>query len=80
MENAPKFEKKQDKLGRILDFLERQQALHRQDKQERQRRIDEEEHNRKEHLRKYWRIYILIAFAIFTFIFVLASLENRGII
>ena len=80
VENAPKKEKKQGKLETVLDFFERQQALHRQDKKERQRRIDEEERIKKEHLKKYWWIYVLIGVLFFGFIFTMAILENQGII
>ena len=75
-----KKKKKQGKLETVLDFFERQQALRRQDKQDRQRRIDEEERQKREHLRKYWWIYILIGVAVFGFIFTMAILENQGII
>lgn len=80
VENAPKKAKKQGKLEMLLDFFERQQALRRQDKQERQRRIDEEELKKKEHLRKYWWVYVLIGVSFFGFIFIMAILENQGIL
>ena len=63
VENAHKCKKKQSKLEIVLDFIERQQTIYRQDKQERQRRIDEEKRQKKEKLKKYWWIYSLIGFA-----------------
>ena len=80
VENAPKKEKEQGKLEMILNFLERQQNLRRQDKQERQRRIDEENHKSKEHFKKYWWVYVLIFIAIFAYITAMAILDNQGII
>ena len=80
VENAPKKEKKQGKLETVLDFYERQQALRRQDKRERQRQIDEEERIRQEHLRKYRWVYILIGITLFGFIFTMAILEHQGVV
>lgn len=76
VENAPKKEKKQDKLETVLDFFERQQSLHRQDKKERQRRIEEKERKNTEALKKYWWIYALILVALFGFICIMAILEK----
>ena len=80
VENAPKKEKKQGKLEMVLNFIERQQDLRRQDKQEKQRRIDEEERERKEHLKRFWWLYLLIFVVLLAFIFTMAFLENNGII
>ncbi len=80
VEDAPKREKKQSKLETVLDFVERQQALRRQDKREKQRRIDEEERKNNEFLKKYWWIYALIGFVFFAFIITMAILENQGLI
>ena len=80
VKNAPKKEKKQGKLETVLNFLERQQSLIRQDKYERQRKIDEEEKQKKESLKNHWRIYALIMVIFFSFIFTMAILENQGII
>lgn len=80
VKNAPKKEKNQGKLETVLNFLERQQSLIRQDKYERQRQIDEEEKQKKESLKKHWRIYALIMIIFFSFIFTMAILENQGII
>ena len=74
VENAPKKQKKQTKLETLLDFVERQQALRRQDKQERQRKIDEEERKRTEHLNKFWWIYVLIFVATLGFLMILSLL------
>ncbi len=80
MKNAPKKRTRQSKLETMVDFIERQQALRRQDKQERQRKIDEEELKTKEHLKKYWWIYTLIGVATFGFIFTMAILESLGVL
>ena len=74
VENAPKKVKKQEKIEIILDFFERQQALRRQDKQECQRRIEEAERKKKEHLQKFWWIYLLIGVTFFSFMCILAIL------
>jgi len=60
VQNAPKPQKKQSRLETVLAFIERQQDLRRQDKQEKQRKLDEEKHQKEEYLKKYWWIYILI--------------------
>ena len=75
VENAPKKARKQGKLGLILDFFERQQALYRQDKKERQRRINEEERKRKDHLKKYWWVYVLSFSLLLVILFIIAILE-----
>lgn len=74
VENAPKKQTKQTKLETVLDFVERQQALRRQDKQERQRRLDEEERKRTEHLKKFWWIYALILVTALGFLTLLSLL------
>lgn len=80
VENADKKREKQGNLETVLGFIERQQALRRQDKQERQRRIDEEEHRQKEHIKKYWWVYALVGFAFVSLMVVLAILEKQGIL
>lgn len=80
IENAPKKEKKQSELEIVLDFYERQQFIRRQEKQEKQRKIEVEEKEQKEHLKKYGWIYILAAVGLFVLIFIMAILENQGIV
>lgn len=80
VENAPKKEKKQNKLETVFDFIERQQSLIRQDKQERQRRIEKAEQKKSEHLQKYWWVYVIIGVAFFAFIATMAILEIQGIV
>lgn len=80
VENSPKKAKKQGKLETVLGFVERQQALRRQDKQERQRRIDEEERRQKEHLKKFWWVYALVGLSFIAFLVVMSILEKQGIV
>ncbi len=65
IENAPKSQRKQNKLETVLDFFERQQSLHRQDKKEQQRYKQENAENEKKEkkkiflaLRVHYRQYI----------------------
>ena len=74
--NAPKKAKKQSRLETVLGFVERQQALRRQDKQEKQRKIEEEERREKEHLKKYWWAYALAGIAPFLIILIMAIFEK----
>ena len=67
VENAPKRQKKQGKLETVLAFLERQQALRRQDKQEKlkraeeeQRKMEEADNKKREFFIKYWWILFII--------------------
>ena len=78
--NAQKKAKKQGKLETILGFIERQQALHRQDKREKQRKIEEEERRQKEHVKRFWWAYALIGLAVTAFFIVMSILEKQGII
>ena len=80
VENAPRKEKKQNKLETVLDFVERQQSLRRQDKREKRRRQEKEDKETKEHFQKNWWKYLVGFISLFTFIFILAILENYGII
>ena len=80
VENAPKRKQKQSNLETVLDFVERQQNLRRQDEQERQRRKDEEERKQAEHTKKYLWAYILLLVAIMAFGLIVAILGESGII
>ena len=80
VENAPKKENEGGKLETVLNFIERQQALRRQDKQELLRKTEKEEQKRNDHLKKYWWIYTLICIVFFAFILIMAALENQGFI
>ena len=59
VENAHKKTKKRNNLETVLDFIERQQSLRRQDKIEKQKRKDEAERKEKEDFKKTWWIYAL---------------------
>ena len=78
--NAPKKAKKQSRLETVLGFVERQQALRRQDKQEKQRKIEEAERREKEQLKKYWWAYALLGVGLVAFFVVMSILEKQGII
>ena len=80
VENAPKKVKKQSRLETVLGFVERQQALRRQDKQEKQRKIEEEKHRQKEHFKKYWWAYALLGVGLVAFFIVMSVLEKQGIV
>ena len=73
IENAKRKEKKQNKLETVLDFVERQQALRRQDKKERERKYEED-------VRKHWWIYLAVLGGIIVFSILIAILANQGII
>ena len=68
VENAPKKEQKQTNLQSVLDFVERQRDLSRQDK----RRKEEEAKKQAEHNRKYLWVYIAFLGAIMLFGLILA--------
>ena len=76
VKNAPQKRKKQSKLETVIGFVERQQNLHRQDKQERRRRIDEADRQRKAFFCQYWWVYLLIGFVFFTFLCVMSIAGN----
>lgn len=78
--NAPKKTKKQGKLETVLGFVERQQALRRQDKQEKQRKLEEEARREREALKKHWWAFVLIGVAVVGFFVVMSILEKQGII
>ena len=80
VENAPKRKPQQNDLERVLDFVERQQALRRQDKQEKRRRKEEAEAKQKEELKKTWWIYLAIVAGLMVFAVILSILENYGIV
>ncbi len=80
VKNAPSSKQNQGKLETIISFVERQQALKRQDKQEKQRKIEEEERKQKEHFKKCWWVYLLGVIALFGYITLMSILENQGII
>ena len=80
VENAPKKERKQTKLETVLDFVERQQNLRRQDKREEQRRKDEEAKKQAEFTKKHFWVLIVTVGVLLTFSIIMAILENQGII
>ncbi len=80
VENAQKKTKKQSKFELLLDFIERQQTLRREEKREQQRRVEREEQKNKEHIQKHWWKYLLGLIGFFAFLFLMVILENQGII
>ena len=79
VENAPQ-KKNRSKLEMVLDFLDHQNSLHRQDKRERKRREEEEKTLQREHLKKYGWVYVSIVGILFGIVFTMALLEEMGII
>ena len=80
VENAPQKKPKENNLERVLGFVERQQAIRRQDRQERERRKREEEIKQKEELKKTWWIYLAVMVGLIALCIVMAILENKGIL
>ena len=80
VENAPNKKPKQNNLERVLDFVERQQVLRRQDKQERERHKREEEAKQKEELKKNLWIYVVFTIGVIAFGLVMAILGDKGIL
>ncbi|MBQ7369017.1 MAG: hypothetical protein IJW60_04870 [Clostridia bacterium] len=74
VENVRKKTKKVSKLEIVLDFIERQQALKRQDRAERRRQEKEQEQERKNELKRTWWIYALVFGGIFTVSLLIALL------
>ena len=80
VENAPKREKTESKLETVLNFVERQQLLRRQDKRADEQRAEEEERQRRALISKYAWVYILLTVALFAFAITMAILESQGVI
>ena len=74
VENTRKKHKKQNALELLLDFIERQQDLRRQDKRERERKIEEQAQQQNQHLKKYGWIYALTAITTFVLLFIIAKI------
>ena len=79
VENTPKRSSK-SKLETILSFIERQQSIRRCDKQTRQKKIEESEAKKAEHLKTYAWAYILLLICLFAFSIAMAILENLNVI
>ena len=80
VENAPRVKEKTSKLSKVLDFMERQQSIRRQDKKERERKAEEKEKKRENIIKKYWWIYAVILASLFALVITMAILENQGIV
>lgn len=75
IENLQRKRKKETPLEQILDFVERRDALHRQDKQEKKREKERKEKEEAEKMKFY--LPILLGFLAFVFIFlgIMASIN-----
>ena len=80
VENAPKKQEKKGTLETLIDFFERQQALRRQEKHEREKKIEENDKKTKAHFAKFWWVYVLVGVLFYGLLFVMAVLERQGII
>ena len=87
VENAPKNAKKRSGLETVLEFVERQQDLRRQDRrereraeEERERAMEESDREQRENLRKYWYIYLISGLVFFGCIITMLILSKQGII
>lgn len=80
VQNVKNKKEKKTSLEVVVDFVERQQSLHRADKREKERKLEEEQQKNSEHFKKYWWVYVLILVFLFGLIFTMAILEGLGII
>ena len=73
IEHAPKKSKRHGKLELVLDFVERQQALHRSDRREKEKIKREEKEKEREHEKKNMWIAVLVFGIIIVFSMIMAS-------
>lgn len=80
VENAPKPKKNESRLETVLNFVERQQSLQRQDKAEKERKKEQSEQKREQMMLKYWWAMALFVVLLLAFTVVMSILEAQGII
>ena len=73
IEHAPKKSKRHGKLELVLDFVERQQALRRSDRQEKEKLKREEKEKERETPKKNLWILAIVFGVIFAFTMIMAS-------
>ena len=80
IENTPKRSNSKNNLETILNFVEHQQNIRKQEKQENATKANEQEIKREQFIKKYGLAYALFMFVLFALVIVMTILENIGLI